>query len=351
MGPSPSNFGDFQPTSFMGNDHSPIEFSWVIDSENKMTVRFTSEPLSIFDGTPTSPSTWIPYLNSLASSELVEGFDTTWCQICYNTLLHSSPVNRHGSQHMSQFSFGADLTSKGLVGKAYFLPHIRCQVSNLTTTKLTTNAMEIMGLETPWSTVTSYLSTLPEHFQANPEIVSIDCTAPSINRAKVYVRTQATHYHAIADFMTLGGQLSDPSIDAALSTLRHLWNLLFVGIDEDTPLTSSNPGHFTSGFVLYYEMTLDRPTPMPKAYIPVQHYCDSDAHIARALAQYYKETGNVSVGERYVSDVQAIFNHRDLSVRTGIQTYIGIAARKTGSQVSIYLCPELFASERMRPGQ
>jgi len=52
---------------------------------------------------------------------------------------------------------------------------------------------------------------------------------------------------------------------------------------------------------------LNRSTPSTKAYIPIRHYCHDDAVIAQAMAQYYKEIGLSSVGDRYVSDIQRLW--------------------------------------------
>jgi len=194
--------------------------------------------------------------------------------------------------------------------------------------------------------VIQYLATLPEHYQAKTEIVAIDCVQPSQNRAKVYVRTQASSLSSIIDLMTLGGELSDASVLSAVATVRHLWHLLFSEADESVSIPCLRPGHFSNGFVVYFEMRLNRSTPSTKAYIPVRHYCRDDAVISQAMAQYYREIGLCSVGDRYVSDIQHLCPHRDLSARTGVQAYIGCAAKKGGSQVSVYLSPESFAPER-----
>ena len=127
------------------------------------------------------------------------------------------------------------------------------------------------------------------------------------NRAKVYVRTQASSLRSIIDLMTLGGKLSDPSILSAVATLRHLWRLFFDEPDENVSIRSLRPGHFGSGFSVYFEMALNRSTPSTKAYIPIRHYCHDDAVIARAMAQYYREVGLPSVGDRYVSDIQNLW--------------------------------------------
>lgn len=191
-----------------------------------------------------------------------------------------------------------------MIGKGYFLPHLRSQATGVSRTELVTNCMTALGLESPWAMILSYISTLPLDHQAGPEIVSVDCVESSKNRAKVYIRTQASSLRTIIDLMTLGGTLSSPSILSAIATLRHLWHLLFE-VDEDVSLQSTSPGHYASGFVVYFEMGLGRPTPLPKAYIPVRHYCDNDMQIAKALAQYYKEIGLPSVGDRYVADIQS----------------------------------------------
>jgi DMATS type aromatic prenyltransferase len=162
--------------------------------------------------------------------------------------------------------------------------------------------------------VLSYMAQLPAHHKATLVIVSVDCIIPSKNRAKVYIRTQASSLHAIIDLMTLGGKLSNPSILSTIATLRHLWRLLFDGIDEDVPLASRAPDHYASGFLFYFEMSLGNPSPAPKVYIPVRFYCKNDGVIAEALAQYYKDVGMSSVGDRYLSDVQSLLYVSSLSV-------------------------------------
>lgn len=192
-----------------------------------------------------------------------------------------------------------------MVGKSYFLPHLRSQAMGVTQTQLVTTCMTALGLESSWMMVLTYISTLPVDHQAGPEIVSVDCVEPSKNRAKVYIRTQASNLRAIIDLMTLGGTLSSPSILSAIATLRHLWFLLFGEVEEAASLHSTSPGHYASGFVVYFEMGLGRPIPSPKVYIPVRHYCDNDTKIAKALAQYYKEIGLPSVGDHYLADIQS----------------------------------------------
>lgn len=90
----------------MGDDGSPIEFSWVIESDDKMTVRFTVEPLSLLEGSPSSPTTWMSCLMSLGRFSSNPDFDISWGQICFDSLVHIPPLHSNKSQHASQFSTG-----------------------------------------------------------------------------------------------------------------------------------------------------------------------------------------------------------------------------------------------------
>lgn len=166
--------------------------------------------------------------------------------------------------------------------------------------------MQLLGLDHPWAMVISFIATLPDHNCTTPEIVSVDCVEPIKNRVKVYLRTQASSLNDIINLMTLGGELSSPSISSTIDTLRHLWLLLFGPVGDSISIPSKTPDHYASGFVVYFEMALGRTVPVPKVYIPVRHYCRNDEEISKSLAQYYREIGIPSIGDRYLSDMQNI---------------------------------------------
>lgn len=343
LGPRPSEYKGIRPTSYvsafitdyarhnvhifdtmqMGDDGSPIEYSWVIESEDKMAVRFTVEPLSVVDGSPSPPETWMSSLRGLGRFTSSPDFDISWSQTCFDSLGCIPPSNSNLMQQTNCRFFlgkhtteriyfvkelncynyriqGTNFTSDGILGKSYFLPNFPSRDMEVSNRQLVTVCMERLGLENPWRMVLSYIAQLPAHHQATLPIVSVDCIIPSKNRAKVYIRTQASSLRAIIDLMTLGGELSSPSILSTIATLRHLWRLLFDGIDEDIPLPSRAPDHYATGFPFYFEMSLRDPSPAPKVYIPVRFYCQNDRKVAEALVQYYKDFGISSVGDSYM---------------------------------------------------
>ncbi|KAJ7141578.1 aromatic prenyltransferase, partial [Mycena filopes] len=182
LGPSPAEFKVHRPSSYMGDDCTPIEFSWAVSADGIQTIRFTMEPLSPDDGTPTPGSTWLSSLESLHSYAPSTNFDLTWSKICHQTVVKAScgvSSDDGGSQHNSQFSIGADFTRSGhITGKSYFLPHMRSKAEGVSCSALVTGCMLQLGLEQPWSAVHEYLKTLPLSLETIPEIVSVDCLEP-----------------------------------------------------------------------------------------------------------------------------------------------------------------------------
>jgi DMATS type aromatic prenyltransferase len=88
LGPSPRELRSMsvKPRSYMGDDHSPIEFGWVVKNDGKSSIQFSIEPLSHFDGAPTPPKVCTKILNALGNVSCVKSFDTTWADICQETL-------------------------------------------------------------------------------------------------------------------------------------------------------------------------------------------------------------------------------------------------------------------------
>ncbi|KAJ6629581.1 aromatic prenyltransferase [Mycena sp. CBHHK59/15] len=347
FGPSPSEFLNFKPSSFLSDDHTPFELGWAIDKQGDMSVQFDMEPLSPLDGSSPPPTLAIA---SVHIFEGMEGFDLTWSNICRDTLV-SNHAPGSQLQHSSQFILGGDLTDHGIVGKVYFLPHVRAAIDHVSVDALVNVCMSELGLADSWDTVASYIKTLPESSRPILETVAVDCLKPTKNRAKAYFRTQATcsSFNDIAQLMTLGGRISDERVSQTLSAMRHLWSLFFPGVPDDAPLSSIRPvDYYPTGFLIYYQMSLRHPIPVPKIYIPVRHYCADDSYIATALSQYFKDINLDTIGDSYTATLKNIFTHRNLSDRTGIQVYVGLCTKQSsaGPVLYIYLSPEVFAPER-----
>ncbi|KAJ7625668.1 aromatic prenyltransferase [Roridomyces roridus] len=341
LGPSPAELNQLgsPPASFMTDDHTPLEISWAIGSRGDMAVRFVVESLDGNNGSSLSPGESLKDLGLFCPVQQAE-VDLTWIDICRKTLLVENPPQSSRREDSSQIFIGGDLQRDqyGIVGKMYFIPHLRAAIQGL-------------GLSHGWKILGEHLESLPEVDRPTPTMVAIDCLEPAKNRAKVYVRVpeSSSSFNAIARLLTLGGQICDQSVEYTLSALRRLWGLLFPGVGEDEPLLCrGGQEYYPRGFVLYYEMALARRVPIPKVYIPVRHYCDTDEQIAAAISQYLMDGGLTEIGEGYKMNLETMFQHRDLGARTGIHTYIGICTKEgsEGPVVYSYLSSEAFAPER-----
>lgn len=108
LGPTPVEFRSnsyFQPCSTMVDDHTPVEFSTVVASNGKTTIRFYLEPLSPISGLPALQSTWLVSLNELGAALNVEHRDFTWFSICEQTLTIDMTTNAHHKPRSNPLGF------------------------------------------------------------------------------------------------------------------------------------------------------------------------------------------------------------------------------------------------------
>ena len=182
--------------------------------------------------------------------------------------------------------------------KSYFLPQVRSQVTGVPVMDIVTSAINDLGMGFAWSKAASYFSTLPAELNVQPTIVAVNCVPNPNNRFKVYVRTQATHFSALCDMLTLGGQLEGPAIDTTLPMLRTMWHALFGPISDETPVKHKQSNTGPTGFLFCYEMAIGSSYPIPKIYIPAARLLESDAHVARVISQF--------IGSSYSEDVRSL---------------------------------------------
>lgn len=193
------------------------------------------------------------------------------------------------------------------MGKGYFWPQLRSRLTGVSTTDLISNCVERLGLAEQWSHIARYI-TSPTGSCTSPEFVAVDTVEPSKNRLKVYARCSATNLSGVVSAMTLGDHptlVSHPGVQHAIANVTHLWCLLFGqdAVDNDVSLSSKNT-IYTKGIVVYYDLTPGRAIPMPKVYIPVRHYANSDAHVCQVMSQYYRDINFIKSGSTYQQMVE-----------------------------------------------
>lgn len=356
MGPRPIRGQDPVFKSYMTDDFTPIEVSWVVNDDGTATVRYAIEPILKDDPT----ATFSAAKRMIADLRpALPGLDMTWFNIIDDALVLSDTSQVQGAKHLSQYFLGFDCAHNGVTTlKAYFMPEVRSHATGVSKEQLILNALSGLnaGLTVPWQATLNYFDCVPQAIRPEVVILATDCNDPKDSRIKIYVRTKSTTFEDLEGFMTLGGTLNNQVVKNAMTALEDLWGTV-MGMDTRTdgwkkhrlqPAVSAdaNDQHLTGGLLLYYELKPGSALPFPKVYLPVRHYCANDYAIATGMQDYHKRNGKVFV-DRYAQDVEFIFGrHRQLSSRPGIHTYITLAIKKSTFEVTRYFNPEAYAPER-----
>ncbi|KAI0916312.1 aromatic prenyltransferase (DMATS family) [Taiwanofungus camphoratus] len=355
MGPRPDRANKPAFKSYMTDDHTPIEVSWIVNPDGTATVRYAIEPIDT--------SAWSRKPAALRMIDelrpVLKGLDMKWFHALDEALVWHGRTRVYGAKHTTQYFLGFDCSHTGSITlKAYFLPEVKSAKTGIRKEDLVMMALRSLnaGLTAPWAATMAYFNTLPAAIRPGIEIVATDCAAPKDSRIKIYVRTRSTNFRDLEGLMTLGGKLKGSLIDDAIAALMDLWNLV-MGVDTSKPgwkdkrlpprvSVEANDNHITGGLLLYYELKPGQPLPFPKVYLPVRHYCADDLAVARGMEAYHRKKGSMFL-TGYVEDVESIFGrHRPLEARTGIHTYVSLAIKKSDFEVTSYFNPEAYAPER-----
>ncbi|PFH47890.1 hypothetical protein AMATHDRAFT_76985 [Amanita thiersii Skay4041] len=374
--------------SFMTYDGSPVELSWIIpkaDPTRKHKVdrqiRFAIEPIDPRTGGLLPGALVLDYLASpVGSLGIVDCQDDAmaWRRTLENFLFPGTV----GSQIRdgSKFFVGFDFTSAGIIKlKAYYIPapkptlgirnsNARQESVHLWDpdwTRLRNLVMQLHpSLIKPLDKLISFIDGLDDLYKPRIEIFSVDCVGSNVNRLKIYCRPrEGASWSDACRVMTLGGRISSPAMIDALAHLEVLWNNLFPSSRStsnrqlELPLDSRsgarlskrNAQHPTRGLLYYFSLHPGTDIPLPKIYLPVSRYCRNDLQICRAVEQVYKvdeKRNNTTPAcpEGWVArEVANTFNHRNLTTRTGIHTYITLAYKGKGWEMTNYFSPEVWS--------
>ncbi|EEB96237.1 hypothetical protein MPER_04658 [Moniliophthora perniciosa FA553] len=294
FGPSPQEYWSMPvstSTSYKPGVRNPLEHAVVLgDGTKPMSVRFTMKIIDPQDGLPRNPEDCLTVSRAICAGSFVEGYDPTWVDVCYDTLVYHDWKKLKRDHVSSNFLLGGEFTQTGIVTKFYFYPMIRATKTGVSGMQLVSQCMARLGVESQWQSVADFVESHPQ-YKVYPEMVGIEGVAPTRNRVKVYLRLHPDHT-SLEDtiyYTTLGGELNgDNGVSETIAALRVLWKLMFPDVEDDEVVQLKRPA--SKGMLVYFEMGLDRKGVIPKVYIPVYRYCQSDAQIARAITEYYRST-------------------------------------------------------------
>ena len=275
----------------MTDDGTPIELSWGWDfarQEQAPMVRFSIEPIGLYAGSSLDAlnvRTGLTLFSRL--QHILPHYDLEWFEHFSNHLLvqdktaNNTLINETQISHQSQIFAAFDLQQNGILAKAYFLPSVKAAETGLS--KLDLMARSISRLQGRNGTDLEAFNVLQDfilssaHLRIDAEILAIDCVVPDHSRLKIYVRSPQTSFDSVCQIMTLGDESCLRLLSDNLNELRHLWDaVMSTGVRKDSCQPLEYVAHRTAGILYNFEIRPGKQEIVPKVYIPVRHYGQSD---------------------------------------------------------------------------
>ena len=125
LGPSPHMIDPSRLQSQLQDDHTPLEFSCVLESDACGKVQCYSEPLKPSDGSSTPRETWMANLQNMLVAGEVRDADLSWCRWCADTLTIDAPSILPPSDIHIQFAMGKHRIHSGCICKTNQSPRWR----------------------------------------------------------------------------------------------------------------------------------------------------------------------------------------------------------------------------------
>lgn len=302
----------------MTDDHSPVELSWewgVYDGGPNIHCSF--EPIGRFASTQLDP------LNQFAALRFVQEqcyrnpkLDLTWFEhfkslLSFETDEASQRQAYQSEGHQSRIFLGYDILGEGVTFKAYFMPAFKALSEGISKRSLIEQTIgSLPGYceekFQAFKILENFLDSTEIGSKLTPEIVAIDCVAPSDSRIKIYVRDRSTSFVHVRRIMTLS-ECEDPGMEQMLQKLKSLWALV-LGLEADFDEAAELPGknHRTAGILYYFEIRPGRSRPTTKVYIPVRHYGENDLDIARGVVAFRSTQGQYSHQNEYLEALNIV---------------------------------------------
>ncbi|KAM0333536.1 hypothetical protein ACHAQA_002201 [Verticillium albo-atrum] len=347
LGPRPGHEAPTLP--LLTSNNSPFEPSWNLTDTGASAIRFSFEPLGRRGGDPSDPfaqrivSALLPALAARAHAVDLQWF-TSLQDSLFLTDAEAAAAKSHlppGARAPTSF-LAFDLDGDRAVFKAYFFPILKHIATGRPAEDITFSAIRALpqaaALAPAAARLEAWLAAAPVPVPV--EMLAIDCVAPAAGaRVKVYGRTESNAFDVVRAVATLGGQVSDAATAAGLDALSGLWGLLHNEPRGMAPADTKAPRVRDTrhkGVCYGFELRPGCAWPETKIYVPVWQYADSDAVIARNLADIFRQRG-WAVGERYEDAIPACFPRTDAAKSTGTHSYVSFAfSEKKGVYMTMY---------------
>lgn len=168
------------------------------------------------------------------------------------------------------------------------------------------------------------------------------------------MRSKETSFDALRHHLTLGEEVETTkpyrSYDwtpELLEQVKLFWQCCF-GLEDDfsTSQSLSHAEHKFAGILYNFDVGEMYETPCTKFYIPIQHYLNDDAEIARRFGAFLEKMDGYGYFEEFMSGLQEICPHRPLKSESGMHTYFACGVKKGKLSLTTYVGTEIYNPAR-----
>ncbi|KAL2849415.1 aromatic prenyltransferase [Aspergillus pseudodeflectus] len=376
LGPAPRADRPLRWNSLLGNEGSPIEYSWKWNTPTgKPDVRYCIEAIGPYAGRPLDP------LNQDASLELLHRLQDLVPTVDLTLSNHFAATlfdhNRgkyaeeaaNGEHFTSTVFIAPEWLESGFNVKTYFLPRRVGATANAKGLALADWEESFKQLDPDNEArrvAFDFLANDPEGQAITPYMLAVDNVVPSQSRLKLYFIAKHSSFSSVRQVLTLGGRKPVP--EAHLQEVRSLICAVS-GLPQNFPEEDETPftaAHYTTAtrdnfgalpeilhsYVYYFDIAPGKKLPDIKFYTPVRGYGPNDRDLANSLIGWMAERGRGGYAKEYMSVLETLNAHRRLEDRKGAHIYISALIKKDGQlDVTSYLGAEAVDPLRREPAR
>lgn len=281
--------------SFVTDDGTPVEMSWDWGTrDSQPTIRYAIEPIGLHASTSLDPRNLA--VGPAFQDHLVRSLPEMDLELFRHFISffngHMNPgAGAEGDEgdHQSSIFYAFDLAAK-ITAKVYFFPKIRATAFGQSNLDVLMQAMHtipgVSNKDLEAFAVFHDFGSDPTNKDLEYEMLAIDLVSLKRSRFKIYIRCRDTCFKSVINIMTMGGRIGSSKLYSGLVDIHQLWKGLFGARPLDQPL--SHVTHRTAGMIYNVEFRLGDTAPVTKIYLPVRHYCSSDAAVIQGLNDYFR---------------------------------------------------------------
>lgn len=298
IGPKPTSGGAY----LLGHTGSVIENSTNFSDKGEPLLRFIFQPQGI-EGIPEAVGADMDWFHQTASVFCLSEEEM-------HTLLSKSEK----LSAIPQFLIGFDLEPEDRTLKAYFAPMYKHFLHGADTDQLIYDLIpKLTGGQNLVPALEKIKSFRTEEPQRGVDCIGIDCIKPELGaRFKLYTRLpqNKNNWSFVRHHMTLGGRLTpDETLEEGIELLKGVWHLLFNEpegyADEDRSKVENKPEEPHFGLLLSWELQPGNDKPIPKLYVPLWKFSNSNREIAENWKKIFQKWGWAwGEGDHYKSVIE-----------------------------------------------